>query len=97
MAEYLRALPDAAVEAARFGTVHDVHIPLIVISSGDQTADVLDAHRALARLSSQGRHVVASHSTHWIPFDQPDLIVDAVRDIVERSHGGVMNCFGGSR
>jgi pimeloyl-ACP methyl ester carboxylesterase len=54
-----------------------------VISSADQPASVLASHEALVRLSSHGRHVVASKSGHWVPFDEPELVVDAIRDVVE--------------
>ncbi len=36
----------------------------------------------LASLSSQGRRVVATESAHNIQFEQPDLIIDAVGEIV---------------
>jgi len=26
---------------------------------------------------------VASKSGHWVPYDEPDLIVDAIREIVD--------------
>jgi hypothetical protein len=41
-------------------------------------------------MSSRGRHVVASKSGHWVAFDEPELVVDAIRDVVEtvrRAHG----------
>jgi pimeloyl-ACP methyl ester carboxylesterase len=60
--------------------------PLVIISSGDRTAAAIDRHRQLAVLSSQSRHLVATKSGHWIQFDQPDLVVDAIHDIVERTH-----------
>ena len=57
-------------------------IPLIVISSGNHPPQELAEHRALSARASSGRHVVADRSTHWVQFDQPELIVDAVRDLV---------------
>jgi len=44
---------------------------------------VIEAHQALAHKSPLGRHLIATHSAHWIPFDEPDLIVDAIRDVVQ--------------
>ena len=41
------------------------------------------AHRVLADVSNAGRHVIAARSAHWIQFDEPELIIDAVRDLVE--------------
>jgi pimeloyl-ACP methyl ester carboxylesterase len=56
-------------------------IPIVVISGGDQPAEQLAAHRKLAEASNDGRHIVANRSAHWIQFDQPELIVSAVRDL----------------
>jgi pimeloyl-ACP methyl ester carboxylesterase len=56
-------------------------IPVVVISGGDQPAEQLAAHRKLAEASNDGRHIVAKRSAHWIQFDQPELIVDAVREL----------------
>ena len=29
------------------------------------------------------RHVVAANSGHWIHLDEPELVVDAVRELIE--------------
>ena len=57
-------------------------IPLVVISSGNQPAEWLAAHRALADASIHGRHVVAARSAHWVQFDEPELVVDVVRELI---------------
>ena len=59
------------------------NIPLVVISSGDQPTEHLAAHRGLAEGSVAGRHIVATASAHWIQFDQPELIVAAVKELIE--------------
>lgn len=81
MADHLRGLQDAAASAAQLRSVGDM--PLAVISAADQPPEVLALHQALARMSSKGRHIVASKSGHWIHFDEPELIVDTVRRVVE--------------
>ena len=58
-------------------------IPTIVISSGAHAPAQVAAHRALADDSADGRHVIARRSTHWVHFDEPELIVEAVRSLVE--------------
>lgn len=58
-------------------------VPLVVISSGDQPAEQLAVHRRLAEGAAAGRHVIAERSAHWVQFDRPELIVDAVRDLVD--------------
>ena len=81
MADHLNALERDREAIATVVTPREV--PLVVISSGDQPSEQLAVHQRLARESDFGRHVVASHSAHWIQFDEPELIVAAVRDLVE--------------
>ena len=57
-------------------------IPVVVISGGHQPASEIEAHQRLAAASPRGRHVVAAKSGHWIPFDEPEVIVEAVRSLI---------------
>jgi pimeloyl-ACP methyl ester carboxylesterase len=57
-------------------------LPLITISSTDPGAYRLRQQDAMATLSTRGRHIIASQSGHWIPLDQPQVVVDAVKDVV---------------
>lgn len=82
MANHLGAMQEAAAVVAGITSLPDV--PLVVISSGDQSPEILARHQALAALSSQGRHVIAEIG-HWIQFDEPELVVTTIRDVV-RSH-----------
>jgi pimeloyl-ACP methyl ester carboxylesterase len=58
-------------------------IPVVVLSSFKQPADQLAAHRMMAEASDRGRHVIARRSAHWIQFDEPELIVEAIRGILQ--------------
>jgi pimeloyl-ACP methyl ester carboxylesterase len=74
-------------------------IPLVVLSAakmelpegyGLTAEDVADLqavqaemHAELAALSPQGEVVVAEESTHYIQFDQPELVIGAMREVVE--------------
>lgn len=58
-------------------------VPLVVISSGSQPPERLALHRTLADTSRAGRHVVAAHSAHWIQFDEPEVVVEAVTALME--------------
>ncbi len=69
---------DAA--AAGFGDV-----PLVTISMTNPGDHRLRQQEALARLSTRGHHVIASHSGHWIPLDEPDVIVRAISAILEEA------------
>jgi pimeloyl-ACP methyl ester carboxylesterase len=59
-------------------------LPLTVITAG-HNPEQLELHAKLARSSIYGRQIVAEHSGHMIPLDQPDLIVEAVREMVKPS------------
>jgi pimeloyl-ACP methyl ester carboxylesterase len=80
VADHLRVLQNAADFVAGLGSLPDV--PLVTISSGALPPERIEEHRALARLSSSGRHVVAAGSGHWVQFDEPELIVAAIREVV---------------
>jgi len=86
MAEHIAALDEMAALVANVSSVSNA--PLVVISSGDQPEAVLAKHRALAGLSSRGRHVVAARSGHWIQFDEPDVVVAVVREVVDAARLG---------
>ena len=54
-------------------------LPLVTISMTDPGDHRLRQQEALARLSTRGRHVIARQSGHWIPLDEPELIIAEVR------------------
>jgi pimeloyl-ACP methyl ester carboxylesterase len=68
------------IEATRpgFGS-----LPLLVVSSTGVKPERRARHEALARQSSRGRHTIASSSGHWIPLDEPQLVIDAVVEMVD--------------
>ena len=66
------------------------NIPLIVLSEGKPNNPFMQEHiqtwfqlqEELAHLSTNGRHIVATQSAHAIHRTEPDLILDAVREVV---------------
>jgi pimeloyl-ACP methyl ester carboxylesterase len=62
-------------------------LPLITISSTDPGAYRLRQQDAMATLSTRGRHIMASQSGHWIPLDQPQVVIDAVKEVVSAGRG----------
>ncbi|HEU4686908.1 MAG TPA: hypothetical protein VFS23_01030, partial [Vicinamibacterales bacterium] len=68
----------AEIEAHELRT----NIAVTVISSGGQTPAQMAAQQALAARSERVRHIVAARSGHWIQFDEPELVVAAVRQLV---------------
>ncbi len=83
IADHLGALERDRSEIAASETAR--HIPVTVISSGDQPPEQVAAQRMLAGKSERARHLTAARSAHWIQFDEPELIVAAVRELVEAS------------
>jgi pimeloyl-ACP methyl ester carboxylesterase len=91
----------AQVRAAQIGSLGD--IPLVVLTRGlpadpdllglsDEEAEqgevVWDELQAeLAALSSNGRQVIAEESGHLVQIDQPELVIDAIRDVVDAAGG----------
>jgi len=86
MADHLSVLARDGASMAALAPPRDV--PVVVISSRDQPPEQIAAHRRLIERSHGGRHVIATRSGHWIQFDEPDLIVEAIRELVELSRAG---------
>ncbi len=74
-----------------------LEIPMTVITAGKPlstemglTQEYIDEtnrmwpilQKDLATKSSRGKHIIAEKSGHMIPHEQPDIIVDAVRDML---------------
>jgi pimeloyl-ACP methyl ester carboxylesterase len=86
-----------SLEQLRAGPMRLGDKPLIVLTHGMKEASnagspegVEQAAQAwaelqtdLARRSSSGRQIIAERSGHYIQFDQPDLVIDAIRQVVE--------------
>jgi pimeloyl-ACP methyl ester carboxylesterase len=60
-------------------------LPLVVISAATSSARRQHLQEALARRSSRGRHVFATTGGHWVPLDDPQVVIDAVLAVVEES------------
>jgi pimeloyl-ACP methyl ester carboxylesterase len=58
-------------------------MPLVVLTAANPDSTRLDDQLQTTALSRSGRHVIASGSGHWIPLEEPELIVDAVRDVLD--------------
>jgi pimeloyl-ACP methyl ester carboxylesterase len=53
-------------------------LPLVTISSTNPGDYRLRQQEALARLSSRGEHIIAPNSGHWVPLDQPEVVIDSI-------------------
>ncbi len=50
------------------------------------------AQNALAALFPTARHVTNTHSRHYIHLEQPQLVIDAIREVVEAVRSGSAGC-----
>lgn len=77
LANYLECLPASAAEACDCGD-----LPITILSASNSSAAQLAEREALASRSRKGMHVIAGKSGHWIHFDEPDLVIDAIRELL---------------
>ena len=87
----------AAVREAKLSPLGD--IPLVVVTSGKSELSegraisaqevehynkvTAELQAELVALSPQGKQVIAEKSGHYIQIDQPELVIDAIREVVE--------------
>ena len=89
----LENLEEGKAELRAAGTLGDK--PLIVLIAGNSLHDVpmpsqdwakvhnswLDFNKRLSQLSSRGKWIIVPGSGHMLPFERPDAIVSAVREV----------------
>jgi pimeloyl-ACP methyl ester carboxylesterase len=99
IADEISAIP-ASIEQLRAAPMRLGDKPLIVLTRGlkeespsgspDEAERVGQAwaelQADLARRSSNGKQIIAERSGHYIQFYQPDLVIDAIRQVVEATH-----------
>ncbi len=94
-----KSIKESAAQTAATGSLGDM--PLAVLShdpdkpSAELPADlakpVNDAwekmQEELAHLSTRGTQTIAKNSSHYIQIDRPEVVIDAVRGVVEQARG----------
>jgi pimeloyl-ACP methyl ester carboxylesterase len=93
----LKGFAESAAQTAATASLGDM--PLAVLShdpdkpSADLPADLAKPtneawekmQEELALLSTRGTQVIAKNSSHYIQIDRPDVVIDAVRGVVEQA------------
>jgi pimeloyl-ACP methyl ester carboxylesterase len=93
----LKSFPESAAQAAATGTLGDM--PLAVLShdpdkpSAELPPDLAkptnDAwekmQEELAHLSTRGTQMIAKNSGHYIQIDRPEIVIDAVHNVLEQA------------
>ena len=83
MAGYLECLPPNARAVSRMGELPAV--PLVILSAANATPAEIEEREELVRAVPAASHWIAVRSGHWIPFDEPELIVSAVWKVVDQT------------
>ena len=77
MRNHLAAVPDTVREMQDAEPIHD--IPIVVLTPGISTPL---SDQQLGRIGDNVQQVIAPASAHWIHLDEPDLVIDSIREIV---------------
>ncbi len=90
MAQHFRALERSAAEVGAVLTSSTAasifaDMPVIVISASNCPDARRGAHRDLCGIFERGQHLTASTGGHWVHLDQPGVVVDAIRHLVDRA------------
>lgn len=100
----LKSFPESASQAAISGSLGDIPLS-VLMHDPDQPEHLLPnlppdinkqvndewgkMQRELAQLSSRGTLTVAKNSGHYIQLERPDVVVEAVRSVVEQVRRGL--------
>ena len=77
MRSHVEAVPDTVREMQDAEPIRD--IPILVLTPGKSTP-LSDEH--LRRIGDNVQQVIAPLSAHWIHLDEPDLVIDSIREMV---------------
>jgi pimeloyl-ACP methyl ester carboxylesterase len=77
MRSHVEAVPDTVREMQNAEPIRD--IPVLVLTPGKSTP--LSVER-LGRIGDNVEQVIAVASAHWIHLDEPDLVIDSIREMV---------------
>jgi pimeloyl-ACP methyl ester carboxylesterase len=77
MRSHVEAVPDTVREMCGAEPIRD--IPVLVLTPGKSTPL---SEECLRRIGDNVQQVIAPRSAHWIHLDQPDLVIDSIRERV---------------
>jgi len=74
---YVEAVPDTVREMQDADPIRD--IPVLVLTPGKSTSL---SEQCLDKIGDNVRQVIATESAHWIHLDEPELVIDSIREMV---------------
>lgn len=58
-------------------------VPLVVVSTGNDLPNYKKLQTELLSLSTRSKQLFADRSFHSVEIDQPEVVVDAIRQVVD--------------
>ena len=80
MRRHVEAVPDSVREMHNAEPIRK--IPVLVLTPGESTPLSEDE---MGRIGTCARQEIASSSAHWIHLDQPDLVIDSIREMATKA------------
>ena len=77
MRNHVRAVPDSVREMNEAEPIRD--IPVLLLTPGKSTPL---SEELLQRIGDNVQQVIAPASAHWIHLDEPELVIDSIREMV---------------
>ena len=77
MCSHVESVPDTVREMQEAGPIHD--IPVLVLTPGNS---IPLSYERLESIGDNVQQVIAQSSAHWIHLDEPDLVIDSIREMV---------------
>jgi pimeloyl-ACP methyl ester carboxylesterase len=77
MQHHVAAVPDTVSEMQCAEPIRD--IPVLVLTPGKSTPL---SDECLAKIGNNVRQVIAMESAHWVHLDEPELVIDSIREMV---------------
>jgi pimeloyl-ACP methyl ester carboxylesterase len=90
LSDEYRAMEESAAQVEDLDSLGD--LPLVVIRAGQRLPGDYppeetwqQTQEQLARLSTNGRLVVAGESGHFVQLEQPDLVAETIQEVIEQA------------
>lgn len=77
MRHHVAAVPASVRETEDLAPISE--IPVVVLTPGKSTPL---SQRCLDKIGNQVQQVIANESAHWIHLDEPELVIQSIRDMV---------------
>jgi pimeloyl-ACP methyl ester carboxylesterase len=82
----LEGMAESAASIRHAPVAPNLRVVVLTASHGDDSAEFrstwIRLQRRMASLFPNGRQIIAEHSDHYVQFDEPELVIAAIREIV---------------